>query len=152
MSEQQITIIGNLTGDPELRFIQSGAAVVNFTVAQTPRKYNSAKKEWEDGETNFWRCSLWREQAESVAESLTKGARVILVGEIQSRSWEQDGQKRSDKEVRVDEIGPSLKYATAKVTRSAKSSGSTGGFGSTPTPSTESDPWANVPASDEPPF
>lgn len=150
------TIIGNLTDNPELRFIQSGAAVVNFTVASTPRTFDRQSNEWKDGETLFMRCSLWREAAENVAESLTKGMRVIVTGQLKSRSWEANGEKRSAMELAVDEIGPSLKYATAKVTRSAKSTGSTGGFGNAngfaPTPSTESDLWANVPGDSDAPF
>jgi len=137
-------IIGNLVADPELKFIQSGAAVVNFTVADTPRVFDKATNEYKDGETTFWRCSLWREQAESVAESLTKGARVIVVGRTKTRSWEQDGQKRSAIELDVEEIGPSLKYATAKVTRTPKSGG---GVSAPPA----DDPWASS-DSDSVPF
>jgi len=154
--ETQITVIGNLTGDPELRFIQSGAAVVNFTVASTPRTFDRQSNEWKDGETLFMRCSLWREAAENVAESLTKGMRVIVTGRLVSRSWEANGEKRTVTEMQVDEVGPSLRYATAKVTRTQRSGGQGGGFSgggsSSPAGGSDSDPWASAPASDEPPF
>jgi single-strand DNA-binding protein len=157
--ETQITVIGNLTGDPELRFIQSGAAVVNFTVASTPRTFDRQSNEWKDGETLFMRCSLWREAAENVAESLTKGMRVIVTGRLVSRSYEANGEKRTVTELQVDEVGPSLRYATAKVTRTQRGGGSSsggfgggGGFSSSPAGGSDSDPWASAPASDEPPF
>src|SRR5690554_4499925 len=158
--ETQITVIGNLTGDPELRFIQSGAAVANFTVASTPRTFDRQTNEWKDGETLFMRCSLWREAAENVAESLTKGMRVIVTGRLVSRSWEANGEKRTVSEIQVDEVGPSLRYATAKVTRTQRSGGSGGGGGfsggggggSAPAGGSSNDPWATAPASDEPPF
>src|SRR5690606_28512415 len=128
--DTQITVVGNLTGDPELRFIQSGAAVVNFTVASTPRTFDRQSNEWKDGETLFMRCSLWREAAENVAESLTKGMRVIVTGRLVSRSYEANGEKRTVTELQVDEVGPSLRYATAKVTRTQRGGGqSGGGFG-----------------------
>ena len=104
--DTQITVVGNLTGDPELRFIQSGAAVVNFTVASTPRTFDRQSNEWKDGDTLFMRCSLWREAAENVAESLTKGMRVIVTGRLVSRSWEANGEKRTVMEMQVDEVGP----------------------------------------------
>ena len=122
-----ITIVGNLTADPELRFIQSGAAVVNFTVASTPRSFDRNTSEWKDGETLFLRCSLWREAAENVAESLTKGMRVIVSGRLVSRSFESNGEKRTVNEIQVDEVGPSLRYATAKVTKHAAFGGGSGG-------------------------
>ena len=156
--DTQITVVGNLTGDPELRFIQSGAAVVNFTVASTPRTFDCQSNEWKDGETLFMRCSLWREAAENVAESLTKGMRVIVTGRLVSRSWEANGEKRTVTEMQVDEVGPSLRYATAKVTRTQRGGGQGGGnFGggggySSPAGGSDSDPWASAPASDEPPF
>ncbi len=156
--ETQITVIGNLTSDPELRFIQSGAAVVNFTVASTPRTLDRQTNEWKDGETLFMRCNLWREAAENVAESLTKGMRVIVTGRLVSRSFEANGEKRTVTELQVDEVGPSLRYATAKVTRTQRGGGSSGGFGgnggfsSAPAGGAASDPWASAPASDEPPF
>lgn len=116
-------LIGNLTADPELRFINSGAAVVNFTVASTPRIYDKATQEWKDGEALFMRCSLWREAAENVAESLHRGNRVIVVGKLKQRSYDKDGEKRTTIELEVEEIGPSLKYSTAtpvKASRGAK--------------------------------
>ncbi|UZN03341.1 single-stranded DNA-binding protein [Cellulomonas sp. S1-8] len=126
--ETTITVIGNLTGDPELRFTPSGAAVANFTVASTPRTFDRQSNEWKDGETLFLRCSIWREAAESVAESLTKGTRVIVQGRLAQRSYEtREGEKRTVYELQVDEVGPSLRYATAKVTRTQRSGG--GSFG-----------------------
>ena len=124
-----ITIIGNLTGDPELRFTPSGAAVANFTVASTPRQFDRQANEWKDGETLFMRCSIWREAAENVAESLTRGTRVVVQGRLVSRSWEdkETGQKRSVMEMQVDEVGPSLRYATAKVNKTQRSGGGGGG-------------------------
>jgi single-strand DNA-binding protein len=122
--ETTITVIGNLTIDPELRFVPNGDAVANFTVASTPRTFDKNSKEWKDGETLFLRCSVWREAAENVAESLTKGMRVIISGVLKSRSFEKDGQKRTVIELEVDEIGPSLKYANAKVNRTQRSNGS----------------------------
>jgi single-strand DNA-binding protein len=128
--ETVITVIGNLTGDPELRFTPSGAAVANFTVASTPRTFDRQSNEWKDGETLFLRCSIWREAAESVAESLTKGTRVIATGRLVQRSYDtREGEKRTVVELQVDEVGPSLRYATAKVTRTQRSGGGGGGFG-----------------------
>jgi single-strand DNA-binding protein len=158
--DTQITVIGNLTGDPELRFIQSGAAVVNFTVASTPRTFDRQSNEWKDGDTLFMRCSLWREAAENVAESLTKGMRVVVVGRLVSRSWEANGEKRTVMELQVDEVGPSLRYATAKVTRTQRGGAGGGGgfsgggnnFASAPAGGADNDPWASAPSSDEPPF
>jgi single-strand DNA-binding protein len=151
--DTQITVVGNLTGDPELRFTGSGAAVVNFTVASTPRQFDRQANEWKDGETLFMRCSLWRDAAEHVAESLTKGMRVIVLGRLVSRSWETNGEKRTVMECQVDEVGPSLRYATAKVTRVQ-----TGGGAQQQAPQhaaappQQADPWASAPAEDEPPF
>ena len=150
--DTQITVIGNLTGDPELRFIQSGAAVVNFTVASTPRTFDRQSNEWKDGDTLFMRCSLWREAAENVAESLTKGMRVIVLGRLVSRSWEANGEKRSVMELQVDEVGPSLRYSTAKVTRTQRAGSGGGGFASAPAGGAANDPWASAPSADEPPF
>ena len=116
-------LIGNLTADPELRFINSGAAVVSFTIASTPRIYDKATQEWKDGEALFMRCSLWRDAAENVAESLHKGNRVIVFGKLKQRSYEKDGDKRTTIEMEVEEIGPSLRYSTAapvKANRGAK--------------------------------
>lgn len=123
-----ITVIGNLTDDPELRFTPSGAAVANFTVASTPRTFDRQTSEWKDGETLFLRCSVWRQAAENTAESLTKGTRVIVQGRLVSRSYEdREGNKRTVNELQVDEVGPSLTWATAKVTRASRSGG--GGYG-----------------------
>lgn len=115
-----ITVVGNLTGDPTLSFTASGSAVANFTIASTPRSFDKQSNEWKDGEALFLRCSIWREAAEQVAESLTKGMRVIAQGRLVQRSYEKDGEKRTVVELQVDEIGPSLKYATAQVTRRQK--------------------------------
>jgi len=124
-----ITVIGNITGDPELRFTPSGAAVANFTVASTPRQFDRQSNEWKDGETLFMRCSVWRDAAENVAESLARGTRVIVSGRLKSRSYEtKEGEKRTVVEMEVDEVGPSLRYATAKVNRTQRGGGG-GGFG-----------------------
>ena len=124
-----ITIIGNLTADPELRFTPSGAAVANFTVASTPRQFDRQSNEWKDGETLFMRCSVWRDAAENVAESLQRGMRVIVSGRLKSRSYEtKEGEKRTVVEMDVDEIGPSLRSATAKVNKTERGGGG-GGFG-----------------------
>lgn len=167
-----ITVVGNLTADPELRFTPSGAAVANFTVASTPRIYDRQAGEWKDGEALFLRCNIWREAAENVAESLTRGSRVIVQGRLKQRSFEtREGEKRTVFEVEVDEIGPSLRYATAKVNKVSRSGGGGGGFGggggggSRPAPAQApaagggDDPWGSAPASgsfgggdDEPPF
>jgi single-strand DNA-binding protein len=130
--ETTITVIGNLTSDPELRFTPSGSAVANFTIASTPRTFDRQSNEWKDGETLFLRASVWREAAENVAESLTKGMRVIVSGRLKSRSYEtKEGEKRTVIELEVDEIGPSLRYANAKVNRTQRSGGQggQGGFG-----------------------
>ena len=134
--ETTITVIGNLTNDPELRFTPSGSAVANFTIASTPRTFDRQSNEWKDGETLFLRAAVWREAAENVAESLTKGMRVIVTGRLKSRSYEtKEGEKRTVIELEVDEIGPSLRYANAKVNRTQRSGaggaggGAQGGFG-----------------------
>jgi single-strand DNA-binding protein len=140
--ETVITVVGNITDDPELRFTPSGAAVANFTVASTPRTLNKQTNEWEDGEALFLRCSIWRQAAENVAESLQKGARVIAQGRLKARTWEtREGEKRTSFELDVDEIGPSLRWATAKVTRASRSGGG-GGYGGG-APSQQPDPWAS---------
>ncbi len=165
--ETVITVIGNLTGDPELRFTPSGAAVASFTVASTPRTLDKATNEWKDGEALFLRCSIWRQAAENVAESLQKGMRVVVQGRLQQRSYDtKEGEKRTVIELQVDEIGPSLKYATAKVNRTTRGGGN-GGFGGAPSGGGSAappadDPWASsAPAAggggsgwstDEPPF
>src|ERR687885_1906683 len=127
--ETVITVVGNLTADPELRFTPSGAAVANFTVASTPRLLDRATGEWKDGEALFLRCNIWRQAAENVAESLTRGARVIVSGRLKQRSYDtREGEKRTVIELEVDEVGPSLRYATAKVNRVSRGEGG-GGFG-----------------------
>jgi single-strand DNA-binding protein len=169
--ETIITVIGNLTADPELRFTPAGAAVANFTVASTPRTFDRQTNEWKDGEALFLRCSIWREAAENVAESLTRGARVIVSGRLKQRSFEtREGEKRTVVELEVDEIGPSLRYATAKVNKVGRGSGGGGGgFGSSGSGSSGGgsrggqqnsagdDPWGSAPQAaashdDEPPF
>ena len=121
-NDTQITIVGNLVEDPSLRFTPSGAAVANFTVASTPRTFNKASNEWEDGDTLFLPCSIWRQAAEHVAESLTKGTRVIVTGRLKQRSYDdREGNKRTIYEVEVEEVGPSLTWATARVTRNDRS-------------------------------
>jgi single-strand DNA-binding protein len=157
----QVTIVGNLTADPELRFTPSGQAVANFTVASTTRLLDKQTNEWKDGDTVFMRCAVWRQYAENVAESLTRGARVIATGRLKQRSYEtKEGEKRTVVELDVDDVGPALKNATAKVTKVSRQGG--GGFGA---PS--DDPWASPvesgtsagssgsggsPSYDEPPF
>ena len=130
-SENSVTLVGNITDDPELRFTPSGLPVANFTVAVNRRVPKDGG--WEDKLEGFFRCSCWRDMAENVAESLTKGSRVMVVGRLQQRSWEdQDGNKRSAVEVQVDEVGPSLRWATARPERSQRSGGGFGGGGSQP--------------------
>lgn len=139
--DTNITLIGNLTDDPELRFTPSGAAVAKFRVASTPRYMDRQTGEWKDGEALFLTCNVWRQAAEHVAESLQRGARVIVSGRLRMRSYEtREGEKRTVFEVEVDEIGPSLRYATAKVQKMARSSG--GGFGGGGAPA--DDPWASA--------
>jgi single-strand DNA-binding protein len=158
--ETVITVVGNLTADPELRFTPSGAAVASFTVASTPRNFDRQTNEWKDGEALFLRCSIWRQAAENVAESLQRGMRVVVTGRLKQRSFEtREGEKRTVIELDVDEVGPSLRYATAKVNRTQRGS-SGGGFGaeSSGASAPADDPWASSgPAasggfSDEPPF
>lgn len=126
--ETPITLIGNLVADPELRFTPAGAAVANVQIASTPRTFDKSSQEWKDGETLYLRGSIWREAAENVAESLTKGMRVIASGTLKQRSYDKDGQKRTVIEFEIEEIGPSLKYANAKVNRTQRSGGNSGGF------------------------
>jgi single-strand DNA-binding protein len=141
--ETPITVIGNLTADPELRFTPSGAAVANFTVASTPRTFDKQSNEWKDGEALFLNCSVWRQAAENAAESLTRGMRVIVSGRLKARSYEtREGEKRTVFEIDVDEVGPSLKYATAKVTKTTRSGGGQGGGGFS---GGGDDPWASSP-------
>ncbi len=160
-----ITMIGNLVDDPELRFTPSGAAVAKFRVASTPRYLDKQTNEWKDGDSLFLQCQIWRQAAENVAESLTKGMRVILSGRLKQRSYEtKEGEKRTVFEVEVDEVGPSLRNATAKVTK-AKRAGGTGGYSApAAADSFNEDPWAAASSSapagggwgtsttDEPPF
>ena len=154
--ETIITVVGNLTADPELRFTPSGAAVASFTIASTPRTYDRNTNEWKDGDALFLRCSIWRQAAENVAESLTRGSRVVVTGRLRQRSYEtREGEKRTVVELEVDEVGPSLRYATAKVNKVSRSESSggrsrdQGGY---------DDPWGSAPATgsqaqdDEPPF
>jgi len=165
--ETVITVIGNLTDDPELKFTPSGAAVANFTVASTPRTFDRQTNEWKGGATLFLRCNVWRQAAENVAESLTRGARVVVTGRLKQRSFEtREGEKRTVIELEVDEIGPSLRYATAKVNKVSRGSGGGdfggGGYGSSGGRSSgggSDDPWGSAaPAPtgagslDEPPF
>ena len=126
--ETPITVVGNLTADPELRFTPSGAAVANFTVASTPRTFDRQTNEWKDGEALFLSCSVWRQAAENAAESLVRGMRVIVQGNLKARSYEtREGEKRTVFEIDVQEVGPSLKYATAKVQKTSRSGGGQGG-------------------------
>jgi single-strand DNA-binding protein len=164
--DTNITIIGNLVNDPELRFTPSGAAVAKFTVASTPRYLDKATNEWKDGDSLFLQCQIWRQAAENVAESLTRGMRVLVSGRLKQRSYEtKEGEKRTVFEVEVDEVGPSLRNATAKVTKTTRQGGSAGGFGTTsssPVASDASDdPWSAAPvgggwattgSDDQPPF
>jgi single-strand DNA-binding protein len=173
--ETIITVVGNLTADHELRFTPSGAAVASFTIASTPRTFDRNSNEWKDGDALFLRCSIWRQAAENVAESLQRGMRVVASGRLKQRSYEtREGEKRTVVEMEVDEVGPSLKYATAKVNRTQRGSSSGGGFGSSGSDSgsgggggnssggsaggASDDPWGSAPPaggggfSDEPPF
>ncbi len=126
--ETIITVVGNLVDDPELRFTPSGAAVANFRIASTPRTFDRQSNEWKDGDALFLSCSVWRQAAENVAESLVKGMRVVIQGRLKSRQYEtREGEKRTVFEIEVDEVGPSLKYATAKVTRTQRSGAGFGG-------------------------
>jgi len=147
-----ITMIGNLVDDPELRFTPSGAAVAKFRVASTPRYLDKQTNEWKDGESLFLQCQIWRQAAENVAESLTKGMRVILSGRLKQRSYEtKEGEKRTVFEVEVDEVGPSLRNATAKVTKAQRSAGGNGGFSApAAADSFNDDPWAAASSSSAP--
>lgn len=177
-----ITVVGNLVADPELRFTPAGAAVANFRVASTPRRYDAQSGQWVDGDAMFLTCNVWRQAAENAAETLTKGMRVIVTGRLRQRSYEtREGERRSVYEIEVDEVGPSLRYATAQINRNPRSGGGnfsgggqggfsgggqnrpqqsapqqqSGGFaGNSPA---DNDPWNSAPASggfddDEPPF
>lgn len=150
--ETQIVIVGNLTDDPSLTFTPSGVAVANFTVASTPRSFDKASNAWKDGSPLFMRCSIWRQAAENVAETLTRGARVVVTGRLVQRSFEtRENEKRTVIELLADEVGPSLKYATAKINKVSRSSDS--GFGGGGETAAASDPWGSAPADDSmPPF
>lgn len=169
--EPIITVVGNLTGDPELRYVSSGTPVASFTVASTPRTLNRQTQQWEDGEAMFIRCSVWREHGENVAESLSKGMRVLVTGRLTVRSYEYNGQQRTSLEMQVDEIGPSLRYARAQVTKVAgggnfgggNSYQGGGGYGGgrasydAPQGGSAHDPWSSAPQGgsafdDNPPF
>jgi single-strand DNA-binding protein len=144
--ETIITVVGNLTGDPELRYTQNGLAVANFTIASTPRNFDRASNDWKDGDALFLRASVWREFAEHVAGSLTKGSRVIATGRLKQRSYEtKEGEKRTSIELEVDEIGPSLRYATAQVTRAASSREGGGGARGGAQGQVAEEPWAASP-------
>lgn len=150
--ETVITVVGNLTADPELRYTQNGLAVANFTIASTPRNFDRASNEFKDGETLFLRASVWREFAEHVAGSLTKGTRVIATGRLKQRDYQtKEGEKRTSIELEVDEVGPSLRYATAQITRAASSreggavgggNGNRGNFGGGGNSAPADEPWA----------
>jgi single-strand DNA-binding protein len=143
-NEPELTVVGNVTGDPELRFTPSGAAVANFTVASTPRSFNKQTNEWVDGETLFMRCSVWRDAAENVAESLTKGTRVVVRGRLKQHSYtDKDGNNKTSIDLDVDEVGPSLRYATAKVTKTQRTQGQQGG-------QPQQDQWSGRPAQQQP--
>jgi single-strand DNA-binding protein len=153
-NETTLTIVGNMVQDPELRFTPSGSAVANFTVASTPKTFDRNSNEWKDGEALFMRCAAWKELGENVAESLTKGMRVVVTGRLKSRSYDtKEGEKRTVIELEVDEIGPSLRYATAKVNRTQRNGNSSGfaqqpsGFGQS---TAQSDPWATPQTNDVP--
>ena len=157
--ETIITVIGNLTDDPELKFTPSGAAVANFTVASTPRTFDKQTNEWKDGDALFLRCAAWRQLAENVAESLQKGQRVVVTGALRVRQYErQDGSKGTSVEMNVDEVGPSLRFATAKVTKATRSGGDGGANPwaqqQAPAGGGQADAWSTGAAgsTEEPPF
>ena len=156
--DTQITIAGNLVDDPQLRYTPTGQAVANFRVASTPRFRDNATGEWKDGDSLFLSCNVWRQAAENVAESLQRGMRVVAQGRLQQRSFEtREGEKRTVVEMDVDEIGPSLRYATAKVNRTQRGSSTGGGFGGSGSGggAPADDPWGSAPpagSTDEPPF
>ena len=141
--ETVITVVGNLVDDPELRFTPSGAAVANFRIASTPRTFDRQTNEWKDGDALFLSCSVWRQAAENVAESLQRGMRVVVQGRLKSRTYEtREGEKRTVFEIEVEEVGPSLKYATAKVTRTSRQGGGGGYSGGGAQSGGGDDPWA----------
>jgi single-strand DNA-binding protein len=145
--ETLITLVGNLVDDPELRFTSGGQAVAKFRLASTPRTFDKTSNEWKDGDSLFLTCNVWRQAGENVAESLTRGMRVIVQGRLKQRNWEdKEGNKRSSYEVDVDEVGPSLKSATAKVSKVTRSGSGSGGA------APADDPWAGTGADSEVPF
>lgn len=158
--EPIITLVGNLTADPELRYVSSGIPVCSFTLASTPRRQNQATRQWEDGETMFVRCDVWKQMGENVAESLAKGSRVLVTGRLSVRSYEHEGQQRTSINLAVDEIGPSLRYATAKPEKTTtgqsmpqRSSSRGGGYGTPNSQADQYDPWAGQQGGyDAPPF
>lgn len=163
-NETQITVIGNLTADPELRFTTGGAAVASFTVASRPSKFNRETNSWEDGDALFMRCSVWRQMAENVSESLQRGMRVVVTGRLQQRSYDtREGEKRTVMELQVDEVGPSLRYATATVNRVSREGGQQQRSQQRQQPANDDPWWASPPPksasggfgggfNDEPPF
>ena len=145
--ETVITVVGNLVDDPELRFTPSGAAVANFRIASTPRTFDKQTNEWKDGDALFLSCAGWRQYAENVAESLTKGMRVIVQGRLKSRQYEtREGEKRTAMEIDVEEVGPALRYATAKVNRASRGGGGGGYGGGSGGGAPAGDPWSSQPA------
>lgn len=159
IGDTQITVVGNMVADPELRFTPSGAAVASFRIASTPRVFDRQSNEWKDGDSLFLSCSVWRQYAENVAESLTKGMRVIVTGRLKQRSYEtREGEKRTVFEVEVDDVGPALKNARATVNRVSRDGGGGGGFGGSGggggfnSGGAAEDPWATPPPSEAPPF
>ncbi len=162
MGDTAITVVGNLVADPELRFTPSGAAVASFRIASTPRFFDKQTNEWKDGDSLFLTCNVWRQYAENVAESLTKGTRVIVTGKLKQRSYEtREGEKRTVFEVEVDDVGPALRNATAKVNRISRDGGGGGGYGGASGGgnfggggggAAADDPWATPPPSEAPPF
>ncbi len=155
MNETQITLAGNLVDDPELRFTPAGQPVAKFRVASTPRYKDNATGEWKDGDSLFLTCTVWRQAAENVAESLTRGMRVIVTGRLKQRSYEtREGEKRTVYELEVDEVGPSLRNASAKVAKVARTGAGNGGQGAAAQGGKEADPWASAPGghSNDPPF
>ncbi|MER8042570.1 single-stranded DNA-binding protein [Streptomyces sp. NPDC094032] len=154
--ETPITVVGNVVADPELRFTPSGAAVANFRMASTPRTFDRTANEWKDGETLFLSVSVWRQQAENVAASLSRGDRVIVVGTLAQRTYDKDGERRASYEVKAEDVGAALKNATATVTKTGASSNAPQGYGQQapqrPYGAPQGDPWAQQQPSDEPPF
>lgn len=163
MTANDMWIVGNLTSDPEIRYVQSGAAVVNLTVADTPRSFNRETNQWEDSkDTLYLRCTMWREMAENVANTLKQGMEVIVIGRLVSRSWESNGEKRTANELQVEHIGPSLRWMTGQMTKAARGGGQQNNPAQNQRPAQSQNqgqaqnqsqaPASQPPASDEPPF